>query len=512
MVAASFESHGRTAVAAFENELARSTPENRMKMSILDPQTGLRTDTVSLISGAPSFRGVPDRFSANCLNAVDIDHDGNDELIADYCHDYWPSFSTAWDSATGEHSLVLVASGHHRLFGTADVDDDGTDELLYIGINNLMGWNRAIAAVSPGTADKTYSQEIRGSTPDEDRTFGLRAGLVWYALVGHAADALPQPTIDAERRLILVSRGKRPPLKLDFDGFAQSWESSLTGTARMNARAEAYENLRKANRSMAAGQHQDASEYFTRAIAFADSAGAPVLQNWARIVRLQQLIATGQFDLAEREIEVLVDTENIQPSDVHWEAARAYHLQGELRRAVEHYRSGIAGRTLDRNRFTREFVIGGVLALVELDEFREARELINTYERSESHAAEDSLYLNRFIDWIAGASPRPLPDPAPILYEYEYWHLEFQRDSSDPAALLSSVETLLRKSEGLEPMLLSLKADLLHQLGRYDEARAASTNAINTMKADIGHNILLRAHRELIEARNEKIMHDTPDS
>ena len=80
------------------------------------------------------------------------------------------------------------------------MDDDGTDELLYIGINNLMGWNRAIAAVSPGTADKTYSQEIRGSTPDEDRTFGLRAGLVWYALVGHAADALPQPTIDAAEK------------------------------------------------------------------------------------------------------------------------------------------------------------------------------------------------------------------------------------------------------------------------------------------------------------------------
>src|SRR6185436_16291391 len=217
-----------------------------------DPQSGKETGSVDLPKLGPMyFTEWSDTFGPCRMTSVDIDHDGANEVVVSFCHHpSFPCYSVILDPRRRTAYPVLIASGHHRLIGTLDLDGDGRDELLFWGPSNRLGWYAGLAAVRVDRDHWDTGDVSIASTPDAPYTLQSNRVLLWYALVGKAGfEPGTEARVDPVRKQIVIDFPDRSQTRLDVTGFeAGTSATPAEAKQRALARTRAYEALRHAIR------------------------------------------------------------------------------------------------------------------------------------------------------------------------------------------------------------------------------------------------------------------------
>ncbi len=446
-------------------------PETATVLSILDADTGREIKRVDLPAAADRFPGFSNTFYPS-LDACDLDGDGVEEILAVYTHSpWWPTYAVLYEPRIDRARLVFIASGHHHFKGAQDLDGDGKAELLLAGINNRMGWYTGIAAIRllpPVNAPLPWAGLPAGS-PDGNYASTNPRALLWYSLGPREGRMTDDPaTFDAARRTLTLRYGESS-FPLGFEGFS----TPLAATpARLAARERTYANLRESERLLKAGFLKAALSEAEAAGAIAARAGDPFLADWVARVRARSLVAAGRYEQAEGDYRELVRGSE-SATDAAFEAGKAFHLAGRLERAVEWYRRGFGrGGAANAGRNKMEMLQGTLLALAELGRYREAERIVDDIVAAYGGDADIDL-LRGFLLWRQGVPPA-LPNRSLDTMQdlHRYWALEIQlANGVDPGTLLPQVDRALAASSEADPMLLSLKAELLHRTG--SQAKAA---------------------------------------
>jgi serine/threonine protein kinase len=485
-------------------------------LSILDPQTGEELDRLALPEASGEFPEFSRRFSAN-LTAIDIDRDGADELIVDYVHNpFWPSFSVLVEPRLRRSRVVLVSSGHHWFKAAEDLDNDGRPELIYVGINNRMGWHQGIAAVrSPeDLGEPSIFPESLTPATTADRlarsTRGTR--LQWYALaprglVNGSRDAI---VIDRARREIQIAYARGGTYRVDFDGFPV--ETSLNGrvpglSLRRDARQRSYLAMVEGTRLEDAFEPAGAIAAFDEARRLAGEARLPILELWLRQCLHRTRAATAPWPEVRAEMEAIQKASD-HPSEIAFDTARALHRAGRLEEAVIAYRESFAQRGATDGRGEYETFEGVLLALTELGRFDEATSQVDRYCAVAMVEGSFCSHFREFVKWrrgepiISSEIPSNIPE-APDLQRY--WNYEFRLAAGiSPAVLLPLVEAELGNASEAAVLFESLAAELAGRMGRIEEAARRALAARDRLELDLRRDLSLRVHAKLVRERAER--------
>lgn len=504
---------GGMRIAAVLSPPRRGAGAGRQAVSLLEPLSGAVDVAIPLPEPAAAFPGFADHWTRE-LRAFDVDGDGLDELFVTAIHSpYWPSMTVLVEPALQRARPILVAGGHHRPLGAADLDGDGAAEILFGGINNRIGHLHAIAAVRllPALGAGTEYPAFSRSAFTPDFPDQARAGedlLAWYAVVRSLDFDVGQPfELDHARRLILGGSPRLPVL--DFDGFSPRAPSPLPASARQAHRRAAWSLLREATRRLQAGEPAASLAPFAAASREAAAAGDALLADWLARREVPARILAGDPAGAEARLAQLLG-QTASPSEAAWEAARAFHRTGELERAATWYRSslsGAAGRQTTRSR--EEILEGLLLTLVELGRAGEALEAIEQLGPAADLNADRLETYRSFLAWHAGGGAAPTeateqPSSSDLV---RYWGLEFGRRGGAPAGeLLARLELERgRTSADFHPLLDGLAAELLAESGHPEEARARAAAALPAARRAAREEPQLRAHLDLLERRVERL-------
>jgi hypothetical protein len=117
---------------------------------LLEPGTGAVRDQIRLPDIASVFPFTPNRFSLSRVFVDDLDGDGYDEVaVALISVASWPSVTAIWEPRHDRVHFDLAAAGHHEPVGAVDLDGDKTSELVYQGVNSVLGGYRVVAVSRP---------------------------------------------------------------------------------------------------------------------------------------------------------------------------------------------------------------------------------------------------------------------------------------------------------------------------------------------------------------------------
>lgn len=452
---------------------------------LYDAQTGQVVRTVRLPT--KHFGQFRDTYSAEgSPMAVDIDGDGDDELLVWYGHTpYWPSYTDYYDPREDLARVVLIASGHHLPEAAVDLDGDGRKEVIFSGINNRMGWHPAIAAVAipRGPADPA-------ETPDASLGEGVFQNLVWYALLppGMLLSSDGRVRVDQAHRRIIVEYINHKTVQLDFDGFIAGSRTATKAIDRRRLRNDAYEDLRQSVREAMNVHLEPALARSKQAIRLAQQAGDSLLAEWAARIRLQQLIRSGRRDAAETEAGRLVASSEAA-SDICYDVGQALMLRGEMTAAARWYVKALAvGDENHHGRSKYELLEGAVLSLSSLKRWSEAMEEIRAFDAAYPTEHPFAAVYAEYVQWRSGMPIHrwdtlrgDLPDF--ILYV----DLEAQyRLSGDARAALARLDGLVPRMSTVRAPMLLLRARLLEALGRRTEAWQAATAGLDQARQDSG--------------------------
>lgn len=489
----------------------RWTPEQTRTLSFLDPQTGKVVDTVELPSGADQFPGFADQFHPDIFFADDLNGDGIDEVVVTYIHSpEWPSFTVLFEPRINRSRLVFYGSGHQRIFGAEDVDGDGRRDLILAGIDNRIGWYNVAAAVrlDPWIDEGIKQREAAAASPDRITSQAQRALLLWYTLLPRSplAEGTSSFRFDRNRKALIFRYQSGRTVELGYDGFRLDAPRSTSSSIRQAARTEAFRYFRESIRLSAAEAYDAAVAEIGRAVLQAEQAQDPLLLECLSRFQGKHLVAAGQVVEGERIFERLaLRSENA--SDIAFDAGEALHLHGDLLKAARWYRRGIGrGGSMEAGKSKHEFLKGQVLALVELGRFDEAMEAVDLFTATYQAGADIEIY-KEYARWRKGERPRldrfKLKEQNIDLYHY--WKLELERANGvDPAILLKGIDHELEYGSEVKAELLSLRGELLQELGRPKEAASALREALEIARVERSRNIVARAHFDLIAKRSAR--------
>jgi tetratricopeptide (TPR) repeat protein len=480
------------------------------ELSILDSETGEIVDTIPIHEPPVMFDDLPKNFVAAGVTAVDIDDDGFDEVLVTFTHvPYYPSFAIVCFPSLRASRFVFAASGHHRAAWAADVDGDGRKEILIAGINNRFGWHTAIAAVRvPPVEELSLGlPELSGfpTSPDFDLRGGRRVeeeNLAFYVLLPEGYVEHDTLEIDEQGRVIRLRLADGTPLAVTLDGFVVEDRSSLPPGERNDLRRQAYRQLRQSKMDAALGQTGSALDLAREAELFAGRAGDSILPDWSRLVVANRLLEHGEVNRASAAYEALAT----MPGRLHavsWDAGRAFHVAGRLDEAADWYERGLSASAVNVGRLRYEYMQGVALALAEARRGAELRRRAAAWQL----AFDNEEYLSHFeafAEWIdgplSGWNPRQSAGYGAGLQRH--WEYEFRFATGTPAG------TILAELEGdpvpprVPPALLhSLRAELLADLGRGDEAIDEARKAWEAVRAAPPDDLVSRAHARIITDR-----------
>jgi tRNA A-37 threonylcarbamoyl transferase component Bud32/tetratricopeptide (TPR) repeat protein len=504
---------GAPLVAAVQNPGSRQTEDSASYvLHLIDPQAGTDVQQLTLPRLDWAFR----EFSANYRPAqvfvTDVDGDGVDEVFIVYAHMlYWPAYTLLYDPKSGSVHVVFVTSGHHRIVGVANLDDDADLELVFAGINNRMGWTWTLAAVD-SAGSRSPGRQIIASSPDEDYFNTSSRSLLWYKLLPlgtfKTAPSESQIEIDPERRSIhlVPDHGKRSAV--GFDGF---FGAASGEPGRSRSRTDSYAALRSAVRLMNDGQPGRAMAFCREGVRLARHAGDQELIEWASRLEIRAAIEAGEAQLAENLLDSLTGTRTAR-GGVVWDAALAYHLRGELEEAARWY--AVALDPIDdlAGRLRYEYLEGLVFALGEAGAWDRAREaVISARQVLRAHDPHDHAY-EIYINWRQKVL-QPVPElPGNAIDIVRYWRLEVAlQNGQDAAAILAQVRTQLTHVSGSKALLWSLMAECLARLGRGEEAAEMIGMAWRDALHEAGKDTQVRAHVDVIYRRARWILANRPD-
>ena len=493
------------------------TSEARKKLVVLDGWTGRTLSEMVLPDPADenevplAFPGFSSTFVVGSVFPFDAEGDGADEVAVSLCHvPLWAGATYVCDPARRRVVAGFFGSGHHYGRAAADVDGDGRKELLLAGFNNRMGYSGAVAALRiPKEWDggKAWSGLPFAESPDRPAWRDREPLLAWYALVPSGIfDGETGPSVAATGGSLRVGVFGPTQLDLALDGFPRGPRGPRgprEARRRAGAREEAYRHLREGVRLRGAGIAREALAEVERALERAREAGDAPLGQWIARVRARTLLEAGRLDEADAAWSASFErTEESAP--IALEAGRAFHLRGELARAIDWYRRGLAGRG-DRARIgadPRDLLLGVVLALGEAGRWDDAAAEIDRFEAAYPDRVGEIAVSRAFVAWRSGRKPARFADRVDAIGLFRYWGLEARRALGDGAApLLADVERVGREAPDVAPLFASLRAELLAALGRRDEARALAAEALDGARALAATDTGVRAHLALVAER-----------
>ena len=472
--------------------LQASHPSHYQRLSFLDARRNRVLRSVTLPSAAWRFPDYSDRYGV-AVRSIDVDGDGTDEVLVAYGHHYYPWFLVLHDLRRGESRVVFVASGQHRIAGIADVDGDGTAELILVGIANRLGWYSSVAAVR--MLDRAVAH-----TPDRDDT-PTNPAMVWYALCPAGKLDREGVTVDSEAGVIRLPYD-HTTVELRFDGFING--SSLAGSERKSARERAYHHLREAKRFIEGQYAAVAVQQAETARQLAIRAADPTLVEWCERVKGIALVHAGRFDEATKLFTAICDRSDAR-SDTAYDAGTAFHVMGELEHAVRWYRRSV-GREGQWwvGRIKYEALQGLVLALGEMGRWNEALRELDTY-AALYKAPEDAAHYREYVRWRSGGVPRVAYVPHAI-DPYRFIGLESELARGvDPRKILRKIEDELQIASETRRLVLLTKAEALRRAGRPQEAFASARSAYEQLYAHRRTSALDHAHLSLAEERTKRI-------
>ncbi|HEX3583242.1 MAG TPA: VCBS repeat-containing protein [Thermoanaerobaculia bacterium] len=449
------------------------------------------------------------------IAAVDLDHDGVDEIIVAYNHmPEAPSYFVLYEPRIDRSRIVFEAMGGHRFAGAEDIDGDGRPELIISGINNGVNWYNALAAVRihPWVNDTLSDEAAIPKSPDmfnvEDNN------LVWYTLMPRGREP-EQPSgfqWNGAQRTVTLNYVDRAPVTVSYDGFLTSETAPLSPRDREAFRRAAWFHFCKSRQLLFGGFGSEAVVEAEAAVTSAHDARQSILVEVMRCAFAKTLIAVGRTSEGDAIMRELVTASENAP-ELSYDAGRAFHLRGDIDRAVEWYERGLAaGAPLEVGKSKHEFIQAIVLALGERGEWKRAADETERFRRGYLKVRSDWTAMYReFIRWRTGKTPE-LEDIEATLGSTDllrYWVLEFRNArGEDPLTLLPEVEREI--SWGAEPLgpLWSLKAELLIRSGHPDEGAAAIRHAWDIASADATRNLIARGHLPLIRERLRRYSKD----
>lgn len=547
-------------------DIRHHSPSDVATLSVLDPETGAPVDQVALYPAANSpIPAFSNWFWPEKLAVTDLDGDGVDEILVSYYHHRsWPSFTVLYEPALHRTRLVYIASGHSSFELARDLDGDGHRDLLFSGMSSSLGSYPAIAAVRirPWIGEEPARQTgfVPAASPGMDRFSDGRLGLLWFRLLRDPEFGQADHRLEFDDRLgaIRVPYYSRPVGLFSPRG-ARTEEPTLEfwGQPAPNAAEVAYLALEEAQRLAAGGETARAWQEISRGLDAARSASDSLLIECLRRFRAEMalsMLAQGRHDpaaipsealesirtelsapprsprpsesrftsaietqdlttLVDEEYRRLVDRSQF-PSEVAFDAARAFHLAGGLEAAVRWYRLGL----LSRNRKGLGgqdrlfFVIGAVLALVELEQYDAALREIETFDATFGRSgaqAYDSLtaLFHFFVVWRRG-DPCPEYENAPgrtLTDTIRLIDLEWRWESrQDVATLLPAIDEELALASRTRGALLSLKSAVLLRQNRADEAVALAQEGLSLTRALASADTTARAFLPVSASRLEQ--------
>lgn len=479
-------------------------------LSFLDPATGEVVEEVKLPRGADYFPNDPPRFNVASVKAVDLFDDGVDEVLVNYSHvPEAPFYTVLYAPRYDQARVVFYSRGGQDFQGAADLDGDGTRELLFTGINNGWNWVNAVAAVQLDPRSLTQGERLATpAAPDAMMTPTQERLLLWYAIVprGHLEDP-NRLTIDERRRELTVHYLSGKTWILGFDGFPPG-ASDLDSTERQADRRATYGHLWEAERLRKGGMLDLAMAEAQAALDSAGRAREIWLGQYAERLQAKILVAQGKVKEAEALFASLANRAEDAP-EVSYDAAVAFHLHGNLPRAVAWYERGIGRESaIGAGKSKHEFVKGEVLALVEAKRYADALAAVDRFGATYPAFDGDLWLFREYIRWRAGE--RPQADPSGVATNstdlYRYWELEFEfADGSEAREILVRVDRFLSERPETRAQALSLRAELLDRLGRTREAAETAESALELARGEASRSIIARGHLHLLEERAQRL-------
>ena len=499
---------GRRWIAAVRSDRPAAA-DGRKRVEFLDVNDG-HVDWVASLSdvGRYEFPQFTDDFNPDSVTSFDFDHDGDEEVVCTYGHRYyWPSYAIVYDTARRSERLTFAHSGRIADVASADVNEDGRDDLLVRAINNRFGWYAAIAAIDvrPLASEADRSAGSLTCSPDTIYDAADQHALLWYTLLPPQWTRLPLQIDARTRRLtgVLTSSGE---VTLGFDGFLAGAASSLAPQARAERRNETYEMLRRADTMAAAGDFEKALHTADDALVNTVRTNDTSLHEYCSRFQVRMLIRLGRMAEASKNVTSLMAA-SASPGDIAFDAAREAHLAGQLDQAVQWYRTGLfAGRDLNAGRLRYEFVQGAVLALGEKQRWREAEEIIDAGRRVVESFAAATQYTD-YIRWRRGGTsflPIDVTTGDPDLARY--WELEFRHAAGlRGSALLQAVESEQKQANLFSGLVESIRSVALNEAGRAAEARRAAEESLAWATIRARSDTATRAHLDLVRERARQL-------
>ncbi|MCL4810035.1 MAG: hypothetical protein KJ062_19930, partial [Thermoanaerobaculia bacterium] len=486
--------------------------EPRKALEILDGATGRVVSEMALPDPSTPFSGFANTFAARALLAFDVEGDGVDEVAVSLAQiPLFPSVTWVCDLANRRVVSAFHASGHHYARAAADVDGDGRKEVILAGFNNRMGYLGAVAAVRvPREGEVATRDGVLPYAESPDRAaWGHEASLLaWYALLPSTVfDGSRSPAVEAAGGVLRAGPFGPRQVELALDGFPRGRREAGEAGRRALARVEAYVHLRETARLRGAGLPAEALGEADLSLGRARAAGDAMLAHWIARVRAKTLLDGGRR--AEADAAWTASFERAEePAPIAVEAGRAFHLKGDLVRAVAWYRRGLEGRG-SRARLggdPRDLIVGQVLALVEAGRLDDAAAEVDRFDAAFPDRGFDSAPLRSWVAWRAGKRPEAIEDDEMQIGLFRYWRLEVRRVlGEDPATLLDEAERLRRQSLEAAPLLDSLVSELLSALGRREEGAALAAEALEATRRLAATEVEARAHLSLVEARARRL-------
>jgi tetratricopeptide (TPR) repeat protein len=484
-------------------------------LTFLDPATGKVVKEAKLPSGEGLFPNDPPRFDVSSVTAVDLFHDGVDEVLVSYRHvPEAPSYVVLYAPQADRARLVFYARGGQAFQGATDLDQDGVPELLFAGVNNGWNWVNAVAAVRfnplPWTEEDWNASPA--AAPDISGEPANERLLLWYAVVPRGHLENPSLSIDERARKLTVRYNSGKTWPLGFDGFP--WGASY-GTPRLKqeeARRETYQYLGEAERLRRAG----AEDLALREARAAGSSAARAEESWlgqyAERLQAKILVDEDKVPEAEARFDSLMARANDAP-EVAYDAAVAFHLHGDLKRAIAWYERGLGrGSAMGAGKSKHEFLEGEVLALVEAKRYAEALQAVDRFGAAYPSWHEQLWLFRGYIHWREGECPES--DASGVRPNWtdldRYWALEFEfACGGEPREILARVDRFLTERPETWAELLSLKAVLLSRLGHIREAAEASKSSLELLREEQGRSIIARGHCDLLRTRRRQFVNPT---
>ena len=495
---------GRTGAVAIRGGVS----EPRKALEILDPFTGRTLSEMPLPDPTVQFSGFANTFVPGALLAFDVEGDGTDEVAVSLRQiPLYPSATYVCDLARRRVLAAFYGSGHHYAAAATDVDGDGRKELVLAGYNNRMGYSGAVAAFrvpKEGEVITGGTQLPSAESPDRPSWEGWSPLLAWYALVPVAAVAgRSSISVDISGGVLRVGPFGPRRVELALDGFPKGPRESGEARRRALARDEAYLHLRETARLRGAGDPGEELVEADLALERSRAAGDVPLTQWAARVRAKALLDAGRPAEADSAWESSFERTE-EPAPVALEAGLAFHLEGELARAISWYRRGLGGRGSHSRggQHPRNLVGGEVLALGEMGRWEDAAIEIDRFEAAYPEVVSDVATLRAYVAWRTLRRPRRLEDRDEDPGLHRYWGLEVRRVLGDaPAALLGEVDRLGRETADVAPLLASLRAEILFDTGRVAEGKALAAEAVANATREALADVGIRAHLPLIVER-----------